>query len=970
MPADVKVDPRRDFVRRIWPWFLGVAMLLVYLLTLNHWVSLLNLTTVAKESGWQWVPNLSSPLYHLVTLPLRILPATAIPLALNLFSAACGALTLGLLARSVAILPHNRTEAQTVRERNDFALLTLRSAWLPALLAVMLCGLQLTFWEMATNGGNEMFDLLLFAFVTWSLLEYRLDGRESRLYWSAAGVGAGMAEGVTMAGFFPLFIAAIVWVRGFAFFNWLFLRRMMWCGLLGFLLFLLFPLLDTISDKAPWPFFQGLKIGLMPQWLVLKSYWSCITDPSQYFDDVMMPLFISLIPLLVLSIRWKFKDSSRIGSAVASLMFHAIHAIFLGVCIWMMFDPPFSPREKGFGLTLYYVIALSTGYYAGYFLLIFGRKHPRDLEYPPISVKLFNFAMVCGIWLLAILAIGGLIDKNSPLVRAANDNSLSQYAFLTVEHLPVPGAIFISDDPQRLFLMQAALTREGHENDYLMLDTRSLSYPQYHRYLHKKWPQKWPLLVSPNQNDLLNSIGLVSLLALLDKTNDLYYLHPSFGYYFEEFYEEPHGLIYELKPLPRDTLLPPPVDKNLIAENEAFWADAQSRGLASVENALAPAPPNAPETLAQKELARLHVPQEQDFNAVVIGSWCSRSLDFWGAALNRAGALTNAGTAFQTALRLNPDNVVAEINLRFNTSLCAGRPPSLDFSMVSALGKFDNMGQAMTEGGPFDEPTFCFQYGKYLAQYNGFYRQAVAPFDRVCQLVPNFLPARFWLAQIYALNRMPDRTLAVLRVPQEQSNAFSLSDSDSTELNMLSAAAYFQKNDLAQGSHILETEISRNPSNDMLLLTVERVYVANGMYSNALAVVNRKLSVTPDDPDWLYAKGYADNQLGKYTDAIPSLNRVLAVQKDNNNALLQRATAYLGSGDLKAARVDYEVLQQIKANSVQVAYGLGEIAWNQHDTNEAIRNFEIYLENAPSNAPLNKIVNEQLSQLKHPAGGE
>jgi len=41
-----------------------------------------------------------NPVTFLVTGPLRWLPAPAIPFALNLFSAVCAALALGLLARS------------------------------------------------------------------------------------------------------------------------------------------------------------------------------------------------------------------------------------------------------------------------------------------------------------------------------------------------------------------------------------------------------------------------------------------------------------------------------------------------------------------------------------------------------------------------------------------------------------------------------------------------------------------------------------------------------------------------------------------------------------------------------------------------------------------------------------------------------------------------------------------------------
>lgn len=373
MPPEKRIDARRDFTRRVLPWLVAAGMLAVYLATLNDWVSLFNLQTVSTVSGWSWTPQLSSPLYILVTLPLRLLPAPTIPYALNLFSAVCAALTLGLLVRSVGLLPHDRTEAQQARERNDFFLLTIRSAWLPPVLAALLCGFQLTFWQTATTGGIESFDLLLFAFVIWSLLEYRLDEAEWRLFLSSAIVGAGMAEGPSMVGFFPLFIVAIIWIRGLRFFNLQFIGRMTLCGLAGILLCFILPIFAAIQGKTSFSFFQLLKFSLLPQYQMLKLYFLSATNPSGYFDDIIMPLFISLMPLLVLSVRWKFGDSSRIGSALTNVTFHSIHAIFLAVCVWLVFDPPFSPREKHFGLSLYYLIAISTGYYTGYFLLIFGK---------------------------------------------------------------------------------------------------------------------------------------------------------------------------------------------------------------------------------------------------------------------------------------------------------------------------------------------------------------------------------------------------------------------------------------------------------------------------------------------------------------------------------------------------------------------------------------------------------------------
>jgi hypothetical protein len=353
MPMETRTDPRKNFVPRRLPWLLAAGMLLVYALTLNRWVSLFNLPSVAKISGWTWQPEVLGPITFLVTYPFRWVPAPAIPLALNLFSAACAALALGLLARSVALLPHDRTDAQREREKSDFSFLTTGSAWLPPLLAVLVCGLQLTFWERATNWTGEMFDLMLFAVVIWSLLEYRLDEREGRLYVAALVYGVGMTDDWGLTGFFPLFLVAIVWLRGLDFFHWRFLRRMLLCGLAGLLFYLLLPLLAVAAHKMPFTFWQYLKFNLSPQYGVLKTYFAFGLHPQQHIEYVAL-LLAYLMPLLVLAIRWKssFGDNSRLGVALTSFIFHLLHALFLVGCLWLVFDPPFSPRHKGLGLTV------------------------------------------------------------------------------------------------------------------------------------------------------------------------------------------------------------------------------------------------------------------------------------------------------------------------------------------------------------------------------------------------------------------------------------------------------------------------------------------------------------------------------------------------------------------------------------------------------------------------------------------
>src|SRR5208283_1465297 len=112
------------------------------------------------------------------------------------------------------------------------------------------------------------------------------------------------------------------------------------------------------------------------------------------------------------------------------------------------------------------------------------------------------------------------------------------------------------------------------------------------------------------------------------------------------------------------------------------------------------------------------------------------------------------------------------------------------------------------------EPSFCFVEGINLAAQNGYFRQAVAPLVRVRELEPDNLLARLTLGQIYVMSRLPDLALEVLRNPLEQPERFSLAKTNETQLNIIAAAAYFQKDDLARGTQLFETEIALHPNDN------------------------------------------------------------------------------------------------------------------------------------------------------------
>jgi len=348
-------------------------------------------------------------------------------------------------------------------------------------------------------------------------------------------------------------------------------------------------LLGMFTSDAGLSFWEMLKPVLHNDWLVVKAI-----SVGEVRHNLILMSVTTFLPVLVMAIRWSanFGDSSRMGTLLASQIFHLIHVVVFGVCVWIMFDPPFSPGQLSMGspaLTFYYLSALAIGYYCGYFLLVFGKKaiptrrNPRPEKALPGVLNIFSPLIYWGTFAAAAFVAGTLAYKNLPLIHASNDDTLKQYAQLTVQSLPKEGGILLSDSEgvtssqqTRTLLIQAELARIGRAKDYLVVDTQSLNYAPYLRFLHRKSPDKWPQMVGPKDMGGVNPMGLLTALNLLSQSNTICYLNPSFGYYFEVFYLEPHGLVYQMKKLPEDTLLPPPPSTNLLAENEKFWAQVMA----------------------------------------------------------------------------------------------------------------------------------------------------------------------------------------------------------------------------------------------------------------------------------------------------------------------------------------------------------------------------------------------------------
>ncbi len=977
MTTRTDAGAEKSFVSALLPWIVAAAVAVIYLLTLNHWLSFKNLQPVARLTGHMWTPEVYLPLFTLVTSSFRWLPASWMPLAMNLFSAVCAFFVLVLLARSVALLPQDRTQKQRDHQQVSTAILSTRWAWMPPLLAVLACGLQLTFWENATTLSSGMLDLLLFAYAVRCLLEYRIGKQESWILRAAVVYAAGATDSWVMLGLLPGFLIAVIWARGLSFFQLNFLSRLFLCLLIGLLVYFYLPLLHWRSDG----FFWGpLQANL--QWEFSRIAYILRYTPHHVQFLLAMT---SLVPLIFISIWWSgsLGDISHLGKAVTIWTFHLFHLALLVLCVYATFDTGFGLRDpvgrfqilynnRDQFLPLYFLSALCIGYLSGYFLVVFRPMSRRSGRAPATATdkvlhKFFVGAVVALLFLVPI----GLLFKNVPQIKMTNGSAMQNYASLITEHLPAQGVI-LSDNAPALMVAETWLARTGRDTNFVFLETHSLKSPDYYRLQTRKHPDYLPkAFLEVTNSGVLTDAGALDLILAMAEKHPVYYLQPSFGYYFEAFYVVPHGMDYELKRYPTNEAIvtPPPLSDAVFAENETFWKDHDPE-----IRALIPAItiPESTEymTPRQRWMDAMHIPLEKNFDALDIGSVYSRGLNTWGVQAQRMGKPEAAGAHFDEAAALYSENVVAKENSDFNKKLRAGQRVAAEdpSTFEERFGKFSNWEQILSANGMFDEPTGCLAEGIVFARGN-LDRQAGQCFERSLALAPDGLLARLWLARVYIIMAGVHKdfgTKAFPLIDQLKERSSSLADAaiNSSDLFQLELAANYINERPAAIRHLVNTAISHNPPDDVLLNISAQMASFYHDYTNAMLVTDRELELSPNNVGTLMNKGLLQIQIGNFNDAIAPLSTAISLQPTNLEAIYFRAAAYLNGDKLDDAQRDFETLQKSNPKAPPIYRGLAEIATRRKDTNAAIHFYELAFTNAVPNSPEARFAQDRIKNLK------
>ena len=892
-------NPLKSFAATRLPWAVALGSLVLYLTTLHSWISFASLPAVSDVGGWNDLSQSVAPLLYLLTVPLKLLPASMVPMAMNVLAALFGALTLAMLARSVVLLPHDRTKEQRQREQSAHSLLSLQSNWMPALFAAMVCGLQLSFWQHATAGTGEMLNVLLFAFVIRCLLEYRI-GHKTRWLTRAVLVYAmGITNNWGMVGFLPLFCIALLWTARMQLFREGLLLKLALNALAGLSLYLLLPVAAVLSGSG-----ENFLDVLMANLGLQKSFLGSL------FSQRLMVLVMAstaIFPLLLVSIRWpaNFGDTNAAASAITTALLRLVHFLFLVVCIYVAFDHVVSPRKlvnlpqvTGIGapfLTFYYLGALSIGYFLGYLLLLSGKEEVRKWQKPSELGKALNRSLHIGLQVAALLVIGVLAWRNVGTILANNKNDVTgTYAKWLADSLPTGKAILFTDNdmsPQSQ-LLQAELARSKSRKQAMLIQTHRLASPDYQVRLAKRsnshWPEPPPEVLDAKRID---DLQILNMLYNVSNKTSIYYLHPSFGYYFEQFYLKPEKGIFRLLPYPSgaESLEKPALTKDQVHANSTFAGIIEKKFDAIAEES--------------KQLR-----ENQFLDSLIIMGWLSRNLNQRGVDLIRNNQSEAAEKLFLAACKTSrgspKGNVVAQANLRQVN-------PESDYEFDEELDRLigndellaiSRIDSTLKTYGPFDLTQACFQLGQNFARKTQI-RQAYHELTRAAELAKTLPDPVFFIAEMFVSYELPDKAKLFIERLAKMNEVNPFTPEQQIKLVRLETGLLLAASGPDAAEKYLAERLKPHMKSISGLHTMLAFHLDHDQNAKALGLLDTWLKDNPNDLNTLTDKGQLLSKLKQYDKAIEVYQSALklANSQEESNLTSMIAATYTEKGDFNSA---------------------------------------------------------------------
>ena len=249
-----------------------------------------------------------------------------------------------------------------------------------------------------------------------------------------------------------------------------------------------------------------------------------------------------------------------------------------------------------------------------------------------------------------------------------------------------------------------------------------------------------------------------------------------------------------------------------------------------------------------------------------------------------------------------------ELTARFNNSKNPDLARLAGLALVQCLGAAGNADKALAvaiqlEAKFPDDADVLYQAARlHMKAFNDVTRrmfEKTAASYRVNQLSAEIFETQNRFAEAVAEYRK-----AIVKNPQAVNLHFRLGRAILLESHDPEAMARAQKE--------FQAELALNPSDAAAEFQIGQILNATGKPAEALVHFQKALDLSPDFPEAALAVGKMRVQAKEYAAAIPLLERVVAVQPNNEAGHYNLMMAYRNSGRMDKAREQQQVLEKLQ----------------------------------------------------------
>ena len=147
---------------------------------------------------------------------------------------------------------------------------------------------------------------------------------------------------------------------------------------------------------------------------------------------------------------------------------------------------------------------------------------------------------------------------------------------------------------------------------------------------------------------------------------------------------------------------------------------------------------------------------------------------------------------------------------------------------------------------------------------------------------------------------------------------------------------------------IIKTVPSKPGNNAVALYNEGIKFKDQKKYSDALASFKKALAIKPDYREALYYAGWCCNDMEKYTDAIMYLKKARAAWPEEAKVYLELGYAYQKEGNKEEAKANYSKCLSLQEDYALAYQYLGNLYFGESDYKMALENYEKYSRYEPN----------------------